>query len=180
MTPDVIRTARLDLVPLTVPALDALIEARWADAAAITGVAIPAIEAAADTANFMRRRGDVTRAPGDAEWYLRAIVLRETRLMVGRISFHGPPEAGVAELGYNVHPAHRRRGVAREAAEAMMSWAVERGVHRMRLSISPDNAASLALAKSMGFVRTGEQMDPEDGLEWVFERRLTRPGDRTT
>jgi RimJ/RimL family protein N-acetyltransferase len=36
------------------------------------------------------------------------------------------------------------------------------------VSISPDNAASLALAGKLGFVRTGEQMDDIDGLEYVF------------
>lgn len=166
---DVIATPRLDLVLLDVASLTALAEGRWADAATLTGIAIPAIEASGDTRNFIRRRDDIARAPAEAVWYLRAIVLRDTRVMVGRISFHGPPASGIAELGYSVHPAHRRHGIAREAAEAMMAWAAGRGVRRFQLSISPGNAASLRLAEQMRFERTGEQMDPEDGLEWVFE-----------
>jgi ribosomal-protein-alanine N-acetyltransferase len=73
-------------------------------------------------------------------------------------------------MGYTVMPDHRRRGYAVEAASGMMDWARRiHGVRRFRLSISPSNDPSLAMAAKMGFVRTGEQMDEEDGLEYVFE-----------
>ena len=42
------------------------------------------------------------------------------------------------------------------------------GATAFLLSISPDNAASLAIAAKLGFTRIGEQMDEVDGLEWVF------------
>lgn len=172
----VITTARTDLILLDAETLAALAGARWADAAARSGIAIPSIDAAGDVRNFARRRDDVLRAPADATWYLRAIVLRDTRLMAGRISFHGPPEDGVAELGYSVFPPLRRRGLAREAAEAMMAWAHrEHGVGRFRLSIGDWNTPSLSMAAAMGFTRRGEQMDPEDGLEFVFERQYDMP-----
>ena len=67
--------------------------------------------------------------------------------------------------------AHRRRGYAYEAVLGMMRWAHgEHGIGRYRVSVSPENGPSLALAAKLGFERTGEQMDPEDGLEYVFER----------
>jgi RimJ/RimL family protein N-acetyltransferase len=91
--------------------------------------------------------------------------------MLGHIGFHGPPdERGMAEMGYTVLPPFRRRGYALEAALGMMGWAQrEHGVRLFRLSISPDNAPSLAMAVKMGFRQVGEQMDDEDGLEIVFE-----------
>jgi RimJ/RimL family protein N-acetyltransferase len=56
----------------------------------------------------------------------------------------------------------------------MMRWALGgHGITRFRVSIAPDNAPSLALAAKLGFQRTGEQMDPEDGLEYVFELDYT-------
>jgi hypothetical protein len=36
----------------------------------------------------------------------------------------------------------------------------------------------LSIIRGAGFVKIGEQDDPEDGLEWVFERAAERlPGD---
>jgi [ribosomal protein S5]-alanine N-acetyltransferase len=52
----------------------------------------------------------------------------------------------------------------------MMTWAErEHGVTNFFVAISPDNAASLAMAVRLGFIRVGEQMDEEEGLEYVFE-----------
>jgi RimJ/RimL family protein N-acetyltransferase len=52
---------------------------------------------------------------------------------------------------------------------AVFSWAAERGVGKFRLSISPHNDPSLAMAQKMGFTRVGEQWDDIDGLEYVLE-----------
>ena len=80
-------------------------------------------------------------------------------------------------MGYTVFPRHQRQGYAHEAILGMMRWAnEEHGITRFRISISPDNEPSLALAAKLGFERTGEQMDPEDGLEYVFERDYTAEG----
>jgi RimJ/RimL family protein N-acetyltransferase len=54
--------------------------------------------------------------------------------------------------------------------QALIAHAAEAGVPRVRLSIAPDNVASLGVARKLGFERVGEQIDEEDGLEYVFER----------
>jgi RimJ/RimL family protein N-acetyltransferase len=43
------------------------------------------------------------------------------------------------------------------------------GVSHFVLAVSPTNAPSLAIARKLGFVRTGERIDKERGLEHVFE-----------
>jgi hypothetical protein len=40
----------------------------------------------------------------------------------------------------------------------------------VRASIRPDNTGSLATIAGFGFRKVGEQWDPEDGLEFVFQR----------
>lgn len=124
-------------------------------------------------ARFLRLRLEqMQRDPRTQQWLVRAMVLPTAeRPMIGHIGFHGPPEViGRAELGYTVMPAFRRRGYAVEAAEAMMEWArTAHQVERFFVSISPDNGPSLAMAAKMGFTQVGEQMDDEDGLEYVFE-----------
>ena len=60
-----------------------------------------------------------------------------------------------------------------------MRWAAEQpDVTCFVLSISPENAASLALAQKLGFVRIGEQMDEVDGLEWIFQQVVAESVDR--
>ena len=53
-----------------------------------------------------------------------------------------------------------------------MAWAQQQGVKRFVLSISPQNQPSLRIAAHFGFVKIGEQIDEEDGLEEIYERRV--------
>jgi len=39
----------------------------------------------------------------------------------------------------------------------------------LRASVAPDNDASLAIVRRAGFRQVGEQIDPVDGMELVFE-----------
>src|SRR5687767_9069384 len=138
-------------------ALDARIPAGW-------GRAIPA----------RRRLEQLAADDSEQPWLVRAMVLRASRGVVGSIGFHAPPDRrGRVEIGYDVVPAERRKGYAREGVSALTDWAFATGRARVCVaSISPDNAPSLALARSLGFRRVGEQIDDVDGLELVFERAL--------
>ena len=76
----------------------------------------------------------------------------------------------MVEIGYAVDPEHRRRGYARAALEALLRRAAhEPEVQTVRVTISPDNTASYALASQYGFTEVGEQRDEEDGLEIIYE-----------
>lgn len=73
-----------------------------------------------------------------------------------------PDEQGrpdTRELGYVIAPAHRRRGYAAEALEAVMAALAEEGLRRVTLGIIPQNEPSLRLAEKLGFIRTGEVPD---------------------
>jgi [ribosomal protein S5]-alanine N-acetyltransferase len=120
------------------------------------------------------RLGQMHENPESQEWLVRALVLREDGTMVGHAGFHGPPGTtglapGKVELGYTVFPPFRGRGYATEAAVALMEWAEGEGIHQFVFSIGPWNEPSIAIARKLGFVQTGEQWDEEDGLEHVFE-----------
>jgi RimJ/RimL family protein N-acetyltransferase len=76
----------------------------------------------------------------------------------------------MVEIGYGVDPAHRRRGYARAALEALLQRAAtEPQVVTVRVTISPDNVASYRLTSQYGFTEVGEQWDDEDGLEIIYE-----------
>lgn len=117
------------------------------------------------------RSKQINERPGDAAWITRLIVDPTIAVPVGLAGFHGPPDAaGMVELGYRVDPEFRRRGYARQSLEILLAVAQRHpDVRTVRATISPDNAASLALINSYGFVENGEQWDDEDGREIIFE-----------
>ncbi|MEI8058059.1 MAG: GNAT family N-acetyltransferase [Actinomycetes bacterium] len=113
-------------------------------------------------------RSDPTVNP----WLIRLAVTRTVEpKIVGLINFHdAPDERGFLEIGYSVIEEYRRQGYAREMAHLM--WAAARkhpAVRGFRASASPDNKGSLAIIRGAGLLHVGEQDDPEDGLEYVFE-----------
>jgi RimJ/RimL family protein N-acetyltransferase len=109
--------------------------------------------------------------PSVNKWFVRWIVEKTSREIVGSISFHGPPdEAGMMEIGLGVHPDFQRLGFATEALTGMWSWVVEQpGVELLRYTVAPDNLASVALIEKFGFACVGQQIDPEDGPEDIYE-----------
>lgn len=112
-------------------------------------------------------------------WCPHAVVLGEQ--MIGHAGYHGPPgvnskhDPEAVEFGYRIFPPYRGRGYATEAARMLMDLAKERGaIRRFVLSVGPENEASLAIVRKLGFTQTGAHVDDEDGPELVFE--LNRSG----
>ena len=105
------------------------------------------------------------------KWFIRWMVIRESQVIVGSLSFHGPPdEHGMLEIGLGVHEKFQRQGYAREALIGMWKWASEQpGVHVFRYTVNPNNEPSVGLVKGLGFTRVGQQVDEEDGPEDIYE-----------
>jgi len=169
-------TDRLELVPLSVEVLAALVEGDRASAARLVPVTIPDGWPSSAEDRLLRLRLRQLRADGTlGPWLLRAIVLRGNGRMVGHVGFHGPPgvnglrASDAVEIGYTIFTDHRGRGYATEAARAMVAWAGERGVRRVIASVAPTNAPSLRIVEKLGFRQIGSQVDDEDGEELVFE-----------
>ena len=118
----------------------------------------------------LRYRAEALAAdPAAWPWLLHAVLDGEGRL-VGRIGCHSAPVGGRVEVGYSVVPAARGRGLATRVLAAFCGWLRDNGVTTVLLSVRPDNAASLAIARGAGFVQVGEAWDDEDGWELVLEK----------
>ena len=178
----ILRSRRLELVSMGPTLLEALLAGDRARAAQIGGFQIPN-DLTLSKRTLQMRLQQIRANPKVRPWLLRAIVIRQSQTMCGRIGFHSEPgpedlrdvAADGVELGYAIGEPFRRRGFAKEAAFVLMRWAYE--THRQRcfiLSVAPNNEASLAMAHSMGFSEVGSHIDKEDGLELYFERRLDR------
>ena len=129
---------------------------------------------------FMSMRlNDYKQNPEYLPWGPRAILLDSAFLdstMIGFIGFHTSPNpeylkdytsSGI-EMGYTIFADYRQQGYASEAFQGLITWARQQGIKSFVLSISPNNQASLAMAKKFGFAKVGEHMDEKDGLEEVF------------
>jgi [ribosomal protein S5]-alanine N-acetyltransferase len=174
MRAGVISSRRLDLVPLSVAALDALIACDRQSLEAATGAVfaepLSAPPLMADALPSMR---DSLREDADnARWGPYLLVLRESGAAVGSAGFTGPPAGeGVVTLGYSMYPSYQRLGFASEAAAALVAWALAQpGVRSVQATIPPKHVASQRVAAQAGLQRTDRvENDPDEGLVEVWE-----------
>jgi len=105
--------------------------------------------------------------PDRVDWAVRE---PRTGRLIGRTGLHRldddrPPSA---ELGYGVHPAYRRRGLAVAAAQTATRYGFEQlGLTRIELVHATGNIASCAVATRAGFAYEGTDrasMDHGDGV----------------
>ena len=168
----VIETSRLELHHISASDLITLFEDRD-DAAAL---------ASEDFTNPLRvlidfqgplawRVPQVKADPTCNKWFVRWIVLKEKQEIIGSTSFHGAPDLeGMLEIGLGIESEYQRQGFAKEALLGMWHWAVTfPEVRTFRYTVSPDNAASIAVIKYFGFEFKGQQMDEIDGAEDIYD-----------
>jgi RimJ/RimL family protein N-acetyltransferase len=163
---------RVRIVHLTVPVFHALANGDLTAANTASPVPLSAYFTGPEWAAVWQRRSkQVAEDPASAAWVTGVIWDERHQVAVGRAGYHGPPDpSGMVEIGYAVDPAYRRRGYARAALEALLQRAArEPQVRTVRVTISPDNAASYRLASQYGFTEVGEQWDDEDGPEIIYE-----------
>ncbi len=113
----------------------------------------------------------VKKDPSLNVWFVRWIVEKDSRNIIGSISFHGAPnEHGMIEIGLGIDAKFHNKGYGFEALKAMWSWVIkEPGVKILRYTVSPDNHPSVHLIEKFGFTHVGQQIDEQDGPEDIYE-----------
>jgi RimJ/RimL family protein N-acetyltransferase len=91
--------------------------------------------------------------------------------IIGSAGFHDfPNENGMIEIGFGIIPEFQNQGFGKELLFGMWREIINRpDVKTLRYTVSPENAPSMHIIKSLGFDLVGEQMDEEDGLELIYE-----------
>jgi len=109
--------------------------------------------------------------PSLNKWFVRWIVLKESKEIIGSTSFHGAPDSsGMIEVGLGIQENFRNQGFAREALRGFWLWALQfPEVKILRYTVSPTNLPSIRVINSFGFGYKGEQMDEIDGPESIYE-----------
>ncbi len=96
----------------------------------------------------------------------RAIVVRETGVVVGKVSVARAHRldtglfVGEYEVGWWLHPDSVGRGYATEAARALLDDVFARGLPDVWCGMYVDNAASAHVAARLGLPFVGRQPDP--------------------
>lgn len=89
-----------------------------------------------------------------APFGMYAIARRSDGVFVGGIGFFGPPDDGVAELGFGLVGSARGHGLASEALGAAIGIALANGATTVIADALLDNAASHATMLRAGMVET--------------------------
>jgi RimJ/RimL family protein N-acetyltransferase len=163
-----VRGSALTLVALTAESIRALAAE---PAAPLSQQGLPGLAWPEDDRRVLRYRAEALAADPDAWPWLLHVALDEHGALAGRIGCHARPVGGRVEIGYHVRPEARGHGVATRMLASFSAWLREQGVDTLVLTIGPDNAASIAIARRAGFVQVGQEEDDEDGLQLVLERR---------
>jgi ribosomal-protein-alanine N-acetyltransferase len=102
-----------------------------------------------------RIRGSLTVS---TEWHAAfAVTLRQTQQVLGMVNYHDrrATQRRLA-VGWIVLPAWRGKGIAREAAAALLRYCFTAlGSNRIEARIEPENAPSLSVAARLGFQHEG-------------------------
>jgi [ribosomal protein S5]-alanine N-acetyltransferase len=110
---------------------------------------------------------DLAAWSGDRTLTPWAIVLRDGGAVAGFCGFFVRPVKGIT-MGYGIVPEYRGRGLATEAAAAVLDWAERHGVEAYA-SIRPPNPASVRVLEKVG-MRLVDSYHDEDGQRDIYRR----------
>jgi len=178
-------TPRLRLVPITLEAIEAVLDHDKPRAEAIVGAAFPRAWPNDELVGqgFPFSREALRAAPDLRLWGDSLVLLKNEPRVIGSVVFHGHPGArgpthpsepgpGIAEIAYGIAEGWRRHGYAAEATSAAVDWALAQdGIDAIQATTFPWHAASLGVIRQLGMQPIGTREHDTLGELLVFERR---------
>ena len=167
-------TDRLRIVPVTLEAIEAVLDHDRPRAEAVVGARFPAQWPNDELValGFPFSREALRAAPEVRLWGDSLVLLRDEPRVVGSVVFHGRPTHGVAEVGYGIEERARGLGLATEATRACVEWAIAQdGIAAVQATTFPWHLASLGVIRNLGMVQIGARDHDTLGELLIFERR---------
>jgi len=112
--------------------------------------------------------------PAALGWWMYLFIHAGDKMLIGLGGFKGKvDEAGMVEIGYEIAPDYRNRGLATEAAQGMVDYAFSQPEIKIvdAHTLAEINPSTSVLEK-IGMKNIGTINDPEDGEIWHW--RLER------
>jgi RimJ/RimL family protein N-acetyltransferase len=97
----------------------------------------------------------------DEEWLNWTVRLRSDAQPVGAMQATIADGGRVAHVAWVIGVDWQNRGLASEAARALVDWLWQRGAREIVANIHPDHRASAAVAGRVGLAETDEEADGE-------------------
>ena len=112
--------------------------------------------------------------PAGVVWGARLYVLEDPATLVGWGGFKSAPRDGTVEIGYEIAPGLRDRGLATAGVRMLLdeAWACADVTSVIALTL-PEPGPSVRVLEKTGFTRDGEALDEDVGATW--RHRLQRP-----
>ena len=167
-------TERLRLIPITLEAVDAVLDRDKPRAERIVGARFPPRwpDDPLLEVGFPYSRAAIWAAPEIRLWGDSLVVLRDEPRVVGCVVFHGRPSDGVAEVGYSIEERARGNGLATEATRACVEWALAQAdIAAVQATTFPWHTASLGVIRNLGMRQIATREHDTLGELLVFERR---------
>ncbi len=168
-------TARLELWPINLDFVEAVLAGDRAAAEQVCAAALPEAWPGPDLVwrAFAASIEAVRADPATRLWGDRLMISRTLpRRVIGSVVFHGRPHDGVAEVGYGVEDRAQRQGYATEGTRACVDWALAQdGIAAVTATTFPWHLASLRVIERLGMRRAGVREHAYLGELLVFERR---------
>src|SRR5688572_14547837 len=101
-------------------------------------------------------------------WWTYLFIHSKDKALIGNGGFAGlPDEKGVVEIGYAIAPAYRNRGLATEAAQGLVDYALSQPHIKMvdAHTLAQTNPSTTVLEK-IGMKKIGTAHDPDEGEVW--------------
>ena len=176
-----LRTARLELVPITLPLVEAVLAGHREAAESLARARMPEpwpnrelIEQA-----FAVSMQDIETNPAGRLWGARMMILgsSQARRVIGSVVFRGAPDGeGIAEIAYGVEGASQGKGYATEAVSGSVRWALaEPPVRAVQAATFAWHRASVRVLEKVGMVPSGTRHHETMGEMLVYERRVVDP-----
>jgi RimJ/RimL family protein N-acetyltransferase len=151
-----ITTNRLQLVPITLDIVEAVLGGRRSETETLIGAKMPSMwpgRALVERA-FLARIDEIRANPDHRLWGDRVAVTRDPEpRVIGSVIFHGGPDnRGSVEVAYGIEEESQRQGFGHEAVHAAVSWAFhEPRVQIVRASTFTWHIASRRILERIGF-----------------------------
>ncbi len=173
-----IQTERLFLIPANLPMLEAIADEDWAALSACLG----GVDFAEHWLHFPEAmiwmRDFLREHETDLEWWNYLIIHRQDVRLIGTCGYKGTPSfSGEVEIGYEIAEAYQGRGLATEAARALVENAFrEEAVKIITANTLAEKNASNHLLQKIGFQFIEAYIDIEDGTVWEWRLERTALG----